>query len=92
MVQAPVMLRTLLVGLLCGIVCGCANGWPTARHPGPSSARAATAQNCTPTTSHIARSDCATNTPGSQSSGDDLERTRSTLPNGGNLGSISAPH
>ena len=85
------MLKTLLVGLLCAIVCGCANGWPTARHPGPSTTRAATALNCTPTTSHIARSDCATSGPGSQNSGDDLERTQSSHPNGGNLGSIGTP-
>jgi hypothetical protein len=85
------MLRTLLIGLLCGVVCGCANGWPTARHPGPSTSRAATALNCTPTTSHIARSDCATNTPGSQNSNEDLERTQNLHPNGGNLGAIGTP-
>ena len=85
------MLRTLLLGLLCGIVCGCANGWPTARHPGPSSARAATALNCTPTTSRIARSDCATATPGSQNSNEDLERTQNSHLNQGALGGLSSP-
>jgi hypothetical protein len=85
------MLRTLLVGILCGLVCGCANGWPTARHPGPSTARASTAQNCTPTTSRIARSDCSTAAPGSQNSNEDLERTQNLHTNAGNLGGMSAP-
>jgi len=69
------MLRALLVSLVVGVVASaCANGWPTARHPGPSSSHAATARACTPTTSRIARSDCATSDPGSQNSSEDLER------------------
>ena len=86
------MLRALLIGLLASmVVSACANGWPTARHPGPSSSHAATAQNCVPTTSHIARSDCATSDPGSQNSGDDLERMQNQRANGGALGSMSTP-
>jgi hypothetical protein len=85
------MLRTLLVGLLCVVVCGCANGWPSARHPGPSSARATAALDCTPTTSHIARSDCSTSAPGNQNSNEDLERTQNSHPNGGNLGGLPSP-
>jgi len=85
-----IMLRSLLISLLSGLVIsGCANGWPSARHPGPS--RAHTAQNCVPTTSHISRTDCGTSAPGSQNSGEDLERTRNNSQNAGQMGGLSAP-
>jgi len=85
------MSRVLLISLLSGVfACGCANGWPTARHPGPSTAR--TAQNCVPTTSRIQRSDCGTTAPGAQQSSEDIERTlNNSHPNGGTLGSVSHP-
>ena len=87
------MLRALLAALLSVLtVSGCANGWPTARHPGPFSSPTASTQNCVPTTSRIGRSDCNTTSAGSQNSSEDLERTQSTHPNGGNLGGLSAPH
>jgi hypothetical protein len=86
------MSKALLVSLLSVlIVSGCANGWPTARHPGPFSSPTAAAQSCVPTTSRIGRSDCATTGPGSQNSSEDLERTQNSHPNGGSLGGLSTP-
>jgi hypothetical protein len=83
------MLRALLVSLVVGVCASaCANGWPTARHPGPFSSHAATAQSCVPTTSRISRSDCATTDPSSQNSGEDLERTQGLHPNAGSLGTM----
>ena len=66
------MFRTLLACLTGSLLlAGCANGWPTARHPGPSTVAAA---GCVPTTSKIARHDCTTTSPGGQTSGGDWDR------------------
>jgi hypothetical protein len=84
------MLRAVLVSLLGVVVSACANGWPTARHPGPFSSHVSTAQNCVPTTSRISRTDCDTTGPSAQNSREDLERTQGMHPNAGTLGGLSS--
>ena len=70
--------RALLTALLSILAVGCANGWPSARHPPPVTAKG----TCKTTSSRIVHSDCSTITPASQMSGDELDRERHTKGNG----------
>lgn len=65
------MYRTLLLcALVSGLAVGCANGWPRVHTPPPKTA----ATICTPTTSRIARHDCAISTPANRTPGGDMDR------------------
>jgi hypothetical protein len=66
------MLRIALIAIVVTGLCACADGWPRVHHPVARSAAA----NCTPTGSKISRNDCATATPGSSASAEDLDRAR----------------
>jgi hypothetical protein len=80
-------LKALLGTLLCIMTAGCANGWPSAHHPKPTSAQAA--HGCKTTSSRILHSDCSTMTPASQISGEEFDREEH-MP--GKVGGIIIPH
>jgi hypothetical protein len=79
--------RGLVITVLCILTGGCANGWPSAHHSQPATAKG----SCKTSASRIVHSDCSTTTPASQMSGDELDQEQHFKGGGTAVGGIVTP-